>query len=341
MGGLPGCLGAFAMVSLYSHRRVTVGAIVTTMIATSGDEAFVMLAMFPKTALLLFVALAVLGIVAGRVTDLAYGRKAFETAAKSCEFKTHTHEWRGALTPRGRFVAQWRSPSAVRGVLTVAIGLFLVALIAYRTGFIQHGEEPEGAHAETTAESVEGDAHDHEDIDEDHAEDEAGHSHVHGDWMWVTLAVLTLFGLFIVATVSDHFLDEHLWRHVLKVHVPRIFLWTLGALAAIAVLEHFIDVHAVVQDNVWIVLLMAVLIGLIPDSGPHLIFVSLFAAGALPLSILVASSIVQDGHGMVPLLAHSRKDFIQVKANQRADRSGGGRGHARGGPLRASDPKIP
>ena len=49
-------------------------------------------------------------------------------------------------------------------------------------------------------------------------------------------------------------------------------------------------------------------------SGPHLLFVTMFSQGLLPFSILLANSIVQDGHGMLPLLAESRKDFIKVKA---------------------------
>ncbi len=51
MGVIPGCLGAFTVVSLYSHRTVSFGALVAAMIATSGDEAFVMLSMFPQQAL--------------------------------------------------------------------------------------------------------------------------------------------------------------------------------------------------------------------------------------------------------------------------------------------------
>jgi hypothetical protein len=42
--------------------------------------------------------------------------------------------------------------------------------------------------------------------------------------------------------------------------------------------------------------------------------VMLYAAGNVPVSALVASSVVQDGHGMLPLLAHSWRDFIKVKA---------------------------
>jgi len=54
LGATPGCLGAFAAVTLYSHRVFSMGALVAAMIATSGDEAFIMLSMIPKKALLIF-----------------------------------------------------------------------------------------------------------------------------------------------------------------------------------------------------------------------------------------------------------------------------------------------
>jgi len=41
LGSTPGCLGAFMNVSLYVHGMIGFGAIVGGMIATSGDEAFV------------------------------------------------------------------------------------------------------------------------------------------------------------------------------------------------------------------------------------------------------------------------------------------------------------
>jgi hypothetical protein len=39
----------------------------------------------------------------------------------------------------------------------------------------------------------------------------------------------------------------------------------------------------------------------------------MFAKGAVPFGLLLAGSILQDGHGMLPLLAHSRRVFIVVK----------------------------
>ena len=56
------------------------------------------------------------------------------------------------------------------------------------------------------------------------------------------------------------------------------------------------------------------LIAIIPESGPHLIFVMMFAKGLIPFSVLLATCIVQDGHGMLPLLAYTVKDSILIKA---------------------------
>ena len=68
-GSIPGCLGAFMNVSLYVRGVISFGAIVGGMIATSGDEAFVMLSQFPGTALILFGLLFVCGIVFARISD--------------------------------------------------------------------------------------------------------------------------------------------------------------------------------------------------------------------------------------------------------------------------------
>jgi hypothetical protein len=272
LGAVPGCLGSFVVVSLYAHRRLSIGAVVAAMVATMGDATFVLLAMAPGTALYLIPVLGLLGILAGRLTDLILpGWSASPPDCEACELPIHEQETHRAWVPMSKLLDQWRPPSPHRAILTVVVALFALALISGQVG-------PKD-----------------------------------WDWIRVTLLVVAGVGLFVALTVSDHFLDDHLWTHVLKAHVPRIFLWTLGALAAIHLAEHFVDVEGFVRGNRWIVLLVAVAVALIPDSGTHMIFVTLFAGGKLPLSVLVANSIVQDGHGMIPLLAHSRRDFLVVK----------------------------
>ena len=114
--------------------------------------------------------------------------------------------------------------------------------------------------------------------------------------------------------MPEHFLEEHIWNHVVKKHLLRIFLWTFGSLLAIHVLDQYMDLHAWVQTNTISILLVACLVGLIPESGPHLVFVTLYVRGMIPFSVLLASSVVQDGHGALPLLAVSKRAFVILKA---------------------------
>jgi hypothetical protein len=134
-----------------------------------------------------------------------------------------------------------------------------------------------------------------------------------GGWERITFIILLAVAVLIVATSPEHYLHEHIWGHIAKGHLWRVLLWSFGALVAIDVGLQFWNLEAFVQDHMAWVLLVGALIAIIPESGPHLIFVMLFAKGLIPFSVLVASSIVQDGHGMLPLLAYTVKDSILIK----------------------------
>jgi hypothetical protein len=270
LGAIPGCLGAFAIVALYIHRSVRVGAVVACMIATSGDEAFVMLAMFPRTALLLTLVLFVIGIVAGILTDAVASSTLLQG---SCDdMVVHEEAVSCRCIDSSMILSQLRRPSAARGTMTVAVALFMLAMLSGLVG-------PPG-----------------------------------WSWVRVTFLVLSSLALFVVLTAPEHFIGEHLWRHVMVRHVPRIFLWTLGSMAVVGLLHSSIEGAALLGDNMWLMLVGAAVLGLIPESGPQLIVVMLFAAESVPFSILLVNSVVQDGHGMLPLLAHSWRDFLKVKA---------------------------
>ena len=270
LGATPGCLGAFAAVAMYAHGVLSLGAVVATMIATSGDESFVMLALIPKQALLLFSVLFVLAVLIGVFTDTIAGRFGFRLAPECDRLTVHP-----ALAcdcfPSSRILSQWRHCTWPRAVLTAALGLILLGVAAGHLG--------------------------------------------PGNWGWIRVTTLVVTGasLFVVATVPDHFLREHLWEHVVRKHALRVFLWTFAALLVMHLLTDTLHLEQAIRHGRWILLLVACLVGLIPESGPHLIFVTLYAAGAVPFSVLLASSMVQDGHGMLPMLAESRRDFTIVK----------------------------
>ena len=206
LGTAPGCLGSFAGVSLYIHGMISFGALTGLMFATAGDEQFVMLAMFPKTALIMFGILFFLGIAAGYFTDYTVKKFKIQTCT-DCEVN-------------------------------------------------QYHPGKEG---------------------------------------------------------YKHYFKEHIWTHIIKKHLLRIFLWTFGAMVVIEYGMTLIDLKSITSEYIFLLLILSALIGLIPESGPHLIFVMLFANGLVPFSVLFTSSIVQDGHGMLPMLSYSVKDSVLIK----------------------------
>ncbi len=206
LGIIPGCITTFFAVNLYSHGLMGFGALVAVMLATAGDEAFVMLAMMPKTAFLIFGICFVVGIIGGFLAD-KIAKKIKLKRAKPCVIETHKK----------------------------------------------------------------------------------------------------------VEFNTKHFLKKHVWGHIIKKHIPKLFLWIFFSLLIVEILLQRFDLVAILPKNVLLLILLAALIGIIPESGPHLIFLTLFAEGLIPFSVLLTSSIVQDGHGLLPLLSYSVKDTVKVK----------------------------
>jgi hypothetical protein len=272
LGAMPGCLGPFAIVSMYAHRMVSFGAVVATMIATSGDESFVMLAMIPKQALLLTLILFFLGIGAGYFTDVVLKNAAVSPDAICGGYEFHLEEKCECFPPLHIILNQWKSCTLARGVLSLILIVFALSLAFGLIGPTSW------------------------------------------NWIRVTLLLLSSIAFFIVISVPDHFLDEHLWGHVVQKHIPRVFLWTFSTLMGLFFLTENFSLEGILRENEWMIMAIASFVGLIPESGPHYVFVTLYAKELIPISVLLASSIVQDGHGMLPVLAYSRKAFFIIKA---------------------------
>lgn len=285
LGVIPGCLGGFATVSLYTHRMLSFGALVAMMIASSGDESFVLMAMVPDKAWWIFLLLFVLSVAVGLVTDVFVHRQPevhcdahYELhEADVCD--THNHECHEGDHHHGRHFG-FR-----RGVMIAGVALFVTALAA---GLLEHEE------AETVAMT-------------------GGLNLLSEDWMNIMFAVLSISVLFVLVRASDHFVDEHLWRHVVVKHLPSVFAWSFSVLLLISVLLRFVDLESWINGNVILMIVLAAAVGFIPESGPHLVFVTLYAAGVLPLPVLLASCISQDGHASLPLVAESKSAFVKAK----------------------------
>jgi len=269
LGSTPGCLGAFMNISMYVHGLIGFGALVGGMIATSGDEAYVMLSLFPKKALLLFAGLFVAGVVFGALSDWI-ARHLRITPCEACDqHEVHPEQLQGNRLEN--LIHNLRHPSALRlGFLLLMIVLLLVTCL----GVVG----PEG-----------------------------------WGWMRITLVILLALGTLLGLSGSEHYFREHVINHILRHHTLRVFLWTFAALLVLSFLPSQEAVRTFLQAHMVWVFLFAGLLGVIPQSGPHLIFVMMYASGLVPFSVLFVSSFVQDGHGMLPLLSVSLRDSLRVK----------------------------
>ena len=285
LGVIPGCMGGFASVSLYTHGIISFGALVAMMIASSGDEAFVMLAMVPDKALWIFLVLFAIAIVAGIVVDLVY-KPSGRSSLCPQEYCIHDEDMHshGAEGHIGRHLS-WK-----RVLMFVGVVVFLAALLS---GHLEH--EHEGAAA-----ACDGAVH-------------GGINLLSEEWMNWLFAALSLIVLGVLIWGSDHFINEHLWNHIVLKHLPSVFCWTFGVLLLLGFGLHYFDISQWISDNVALMIVLATLIGIIPESGPHMIFVTLYATGIVPLPVLLASCISQDGHASLPLLAESKKSFLWAK----------------------------
>lgn len=132
-------------------------------------------------------------------------------------------------------------------------------------------------------------------------------------WINLFLFVIAMSVFRVLVVASDHFIESHFMSHIFKKHFPRLFLWAVLAFTLVAVLNQNPSFEIFIEQKEWVIVIFAILLGFVPDSGPHLLFFTLYWNGQVSLAVIVASSIVQDGHGLVPLLASSGTDFFKVK----------------------------
>jgi len=277
-GSIPGCLGAFMNVSLYVRGIIGFGAVVGGMIATSGDEAFVMLSEFPGTALLLFALLFVCGIVFARLSDwivstlgITLSNSCVDAQCEQCESDHDNFIKVSDIYQPRSFINNLKSISFTRFLLLIMVISFAVLIASGRLGSDSW------------------------------------------DWERISFFSLSLCTLYITAVVSEHYLHSHIWEHIIKKHILRVFLWSFAALLFVHWGLDTWNLEFFVKQHMWLVLFVGALISLIPESGPHLVFVMMFSQGIIPFSVLFTTSFIQDGHGMLPLLSYSIKDAMLVK----------------------------
>ncbi len=215
-GSFPGCIGTFVVDSFYMSGIIGFGAINSALIATSGDEAFILIGMAFKgdspitlsSLIILFSSLFLFGILGGYLAILY--KKIFKI--KLCKKCTIVHEEEDKSKPK-----------------------------------------------------------------------------------------------------FSHFFTDHVFKHIIKNHILKLAVWLFLSIFFITLMDNTFNMKEILTHNKPLLLVLGAFVGILPISGPNLLFVSLFSQGMIPFSVLLANSIVQDGHGSLPLLSFSVNDTIKIK----------------------------
>ncbi|MDR1593547.1 MAG: putative manganese transporter [Prevotellaceae bacterium] len=321
LGLIPGCMGGFVAVSLFSHNVFNFGGLVAAMISDTGDETFVMFAAMPKYALIIKLLTFVLAIIAGFAINAFMSKS--NAVPKHFDHSLEIHSLHGHHSEKAtsNIFHNIRHLSPVRIAILAGIVVFMLSL---GLGLLEHKHSTDDITC-IHANEISIDEHDHDhdhfhDHDHEHDHEHAHYhaSHSHGNifserWLNILFIFVAGAAFLMVLSVTEHFLKEHVLKHVIYRHLLRVFTWTFGSLLVIYLLGLFVHFDQWIDDNLLIMLFIALTIGLIPESGPHIVFISLFIDGSIPFSILLANSLVQNGHSGLPLLAESKKSFVKMK----------------------------
>jgi len=316
LGLTPGCGGAIFVMPLYLKGTVTFGTVASTLVATMGDAAFVLISTRPLDYLLVSAISFVAAIITGYTVD--------------------------KLKIDGGFAKR-------REVLLKKAAISPAAHAQLQDGPVRHIGHKDGDSVDVLLHHSEKGHHDHS------TAEKFTHKAAYIVF-WALIAVGLVLGIMLLADIDintaigipgigaiigiggtlfcivymvvgrrifkneEHETSEHKlfsFKETL-VHNAQdtafVSLWVFVAYFIYEVFVVFIGGEAVMAGWMMATGLAAVIIGavlgLIPGCGPQVIFVSLYARGMVPFAALLANAISQDGDALFPLLAIDRRSSL-------------------------------
>jgi len=323
LGLIPGCGGSILIMPLFIKGTVTYGAVIATLIATTGDSSFLMIASMPRQFLIVSAFLIVLAVITGTLVDrTALGARllaAYQSSRRSKREVAKAHQQVGAHSyaphvghaegdeldvalhhrspghqPSGTLAYRITHQGYVVYLVVMAIGLILGVLGAAQVdvdAYLPTNFTLAVGVIGTALSIIMFIASKKFLAEETHEEAE-----IKAASLSETLIHAAQETAFVISWVFVGFL----------IYEFTILLLGRGDYASgEAMIESFLLTAGLMS------VFVGSLIGVIPGCGPQLIFVTLYSRGLLPFAALLANSISQDGDAMFPLLAlHKRSALV-------------------------------
>lgn len=298
LGAMPGCGGAIVLMPLHLRGTVSFGTIVAALVATMGDSSFVLLAADPLLGVGVHALLLVVGAVVGFGVDtlgIAPQRPADPGSVRS-PVPARSTVGAAAALPRllgsGPMLA-FPSLSLVGYWALVAVGMLvgapLVAGVADGPQMAAHlGFDPVlvvgGAGIALTLAVF------------------ASSRGIHREGTHGSMAAVSGSRRGVLTEAARETAFVTIW-----VAVAFVVTAAIVGIAGVGLLAGEGQGAALAGRAGLVAVLLGAAVGLIPGCGPQIVLTGLYVQGALPLSVLVANALSQDGDALFPLLATHRR----------------------------------
>lgn len=330
LGLMPGCGGSILLIPLYTKRKVSFGALVATLIASIGDAAFILISSDLKVYLIVCIISFITAIVFGYGVDILNLDKKLklrDIKISNCNcdndqktdietgfnlnFRANTHIGHDEYDEVDHALHHTKKSkiSKLGYKFTHLIGYkiyYLIIIIGFMFSIISHTGGIEHAHEHLHA-----------------------HSHEEGIILSFEMIISLIgLGLSIMYMIFSKKNIENSTHEIVEskmlsfkemiIHsanetafvITWIFIGYLVYDIGVLLVGGEEIVNQMMLSSGIISVLIGALLGIVPGCGIQIVFISLYAKGAIPFAALIANSISQDGDALFPLIAMDKKSAL-------------------------------
>lgn len=275
IGATPGCGGAIIATPLYLRGTVSFGTVVAALVATMGDSSFVLIAASPRAALHVHLILIATGAVSGLTVDaLGLRPRAVLPPTRALASTVGAAAAETGITGRS---LSYRFPGpAFLGFWGLVLVGLVIAVDTLGTSGLSSPTAPDVPFAIGVVGGL--------------------------TCLGTHLASRRRAGGPIQCTTARGALRDAARETAFVTVWVSVAFVAFAAVGEVAPLA-FERLPAAGLGGV----LAGAVVGLVPGCGPQIVLTGLHVQGALPLSVLVANALSQDGDALLPLLAADRR----------------------------------
>jgi len=306
LGLTPGCGGAIIVMPLYIKKVVTFGTVIATLAATLGDAAFLLIAKAPKDAAVVHLVAFVTAVLWGMLIDklqITHDQPLGRFSKNFHQLNTQAKKEIDPVSFIDSIEGEERNQSLGYKITHQGYVLWwwicLVGLILGVTLLVK-ASDPNYA-LELT-------------FDPDHKDAIFNYVGLFGTLLSIILFIAGKH--FIGDDTLEALRDKLTSSKETLIHAASetafVTFWVLLAYLIYEYGMYFsnLDFAQMIVSSGPLSILFGAGIGLIPGCGPQILFVAAYTEGLLPMSVLIAHAISQDGDALFPLIARNSKAAI-------------------------------